>query len=78
MKNTGIVIASLIGGMVVGSALALLFAPQSGSDTRQQIKDLVDEGIDKAKQAAGTLKNQIKGSAEELKEHISERKSQMM
>lgn len=78
MKNTGIVIASLIGGMVVGSALALLFAPQSGTETRKQIKDLVDDGIDKAKQAAGNLKSQLKDSAGELKERISEHKSQMM
>ena len=38
MKNTGIVIASLVGGMIIGSALTMLFTPQSGAELRKQIK----------------------------------------
>ena len=37
MKNTGIVIASLVGGMIIGSALTMLFTPQSGAELRKQI-----------------------------------------
>ncbi len=47
MKNSGIAIASLIGGMLVGSALTLLFAPQSGNETRRKIKEFIDEEADK-------------------------------
>ncbi|HBX90073.1 YtxH domain-containing protein [Alistipes sp.] len=47
MKNTGIVIASLIGGMVVGSALAMLLTPQSGPELRKQIKDFIDKQSEK-------------------------------
>lgn len=49
MKHTGICIASLLGGMVLGSALAMLFTPQSGPELRQSIRDLVDKEIDKVK-----------------------------
>ena len=32
MKNTGIAIVSLVGGMIIGSALTMLFTPQSGPE----------------------------------------------
>lgn len=49
MKNTGIIIASLLGGMIVGSALTMLFTPQSGPELRGKIKDFVDEEVKKAR-----------------------------
>ena len=49
MKNTGIVIASLLGGMIVGSALTMLFTPQSGPELRGKIKDLIDDEIEKVR-----------------------------
>lgn len=64
--------------MAIGSALALLFAPQSGAETRRQIKDLVGDGIDKARQRADSLREQLKGSAEELKARIAECRGETM
>lgn len=49
MKNTSTCIASMIGGMVVGSALAMLFTPQSGPELRRTIREVVDREIDKVK-----------------------------
>ena len=49
MKNTGIAIVSLVGGMIIGSALTMLFTPQSGPELRQKIKDSIDDEIDKVK-----------------------------
>ena len=49
MKNTGIIIASLLGGMIVGSALTMLFTPQSGPELRGKIKDFVDDEVKKAR-----------------------------
>lgn len=60
MKNTGIVIASLLGGIVVGSALAMLFAPKSGSETRGEIKDFLDEELDKMKGTVSELGRKFK------------------
>ena len=41
MKNTGIAIVSLVGGMIIGSALTMLFTPQSGpiDDEFDKVKD---------------------------------------
>lgn len=49
MKNTGIVIASLLGGMIVGSAITMLFTPQSGPELRSKIKDMIDEEVEKVR-----------------------------
>ena len=53
MKNTGIVIASLVGGMILGSALTMLFTPQSGADLRRQIRDLLDNEVEKLRDKVG-------------------------
>lgn len=34
-------------GVIAGSVLAVLFAPKSGKETREQIKELTDETKDK-------------------------------
>ena len=45
MKNTGIVITSLVGGLIVGSALTMLFTPHS----RPEIKNFLDDEMYKMK-----------------------------
>lgn len=62
MKNTGITIASLVGGMIIGSALTMLFTPQSGAELRKQIKDLIDDEVDKFKEKVEKVKEQIEES----------------
>lgn len=47
MKNTGIVIVSLVGGLIIGSALTMLVTPQSGPELRRRIKDTLDSEIDR-------------------------------
>lgn len=49
MKQTGICIATLLGGMVIGSALAMLFTPVSGNELRKSIHDMVGKELDKVK-----------------------------
>lgn len=38
MKDVGNELVTFVGGMAVGAGLALLFAPQSGTRTRRQIR----------------------------------------
>ncbi len=59
MKNTGIIITSLLGGLIVGSALTMLFTPQSGPETRKQIKDFINDEIDKMKNQVDKVHKQI-------------------
>lgn len=59
MKNTGIAIVSLVGGMIIGSALTMLFAPQSGAELRRKIKDSIDDEIDRVKNKLNEVEEQI-------------------
>jgi len=43
MKNSYSILAAFVGGALVGSALALLFAPESGKETRKRITDFLDK-----------------------------------
>lgn len=51
MKNTGGVLAALLGGAVVGAALGLLLAPEKGSETRSRIVDEFDTTKEKVVEA---------------------------
>ena len=44
---TGTVVISFLVGGLVGAGVALLMAPQSGTETRENIKDLADDAKDK-------------------------------
>lgn len=78
MKNTGGVLAALLGGAVVGAALGLLLAPEKGEDTRSRIVDGFDttkekvvdalkkRGIDLNKADLEDLVDDIKSEVEEL------------
>lgn len=59
MKNTGHSIALLIGGMLVGSALTMLFTPQSGPELRRQIKDLINDEVDKMRDVVDEVEQKI-------------------
>ena len=44
MKNTTLCIFSVLGGMVLGSAVALALAPKTGNEVRTIVRDfLIDE-----------------------------------
>lgn len=43
----------LLAGLSIGAGLALLFAPQSGRDTRRYLKDLAEKGKDKLADKTG-------------------------
>ncbi len=54
----------LAGGMVIGATVALLFAPQSGEETRKQLGDLAQE----AKKRVSDYCEQVKENIEQIKE----------
>lgn len=59
MKNSGIAIASLVGGMLIGSALTMLFTPQSGPELRRKIKNLLDDELDRVQEKIGEVEGRI-------------------
>ena len=59
-------IYAFLGGAVVGCAVALLFAPEKGSDLRARIKDMLKKkGIDFSDDEVERLVRQISAQIEE-------------
>ncbi len=60
------IISAFLGGAVVGCAVAMLFAPEKGSDLRSRIKDLLRKrGIDFSDDEVEQLVRQISAQIEE-------------
>lgn len=67
MRHTTICVASLLGGMIIGSALAMLLTPQSGPALRHKIKELVEDEVDMLKSKADALQSKLKAEIEEAR-----------
>ncbi len=61
-SNTGDIIVSFMAGALVGAGVALLFAPQSGEETRRKIRETAEEWKDKGEDWARKTKEKFAGS----------------
>ncbi|MDD4541018.1 MAG: YtxH domain-containing protein [Eubacteriales bacterium] len=59
-----------LGGVVVGAAAGMLFAPQSGEETREKIKDTAVTGADKTVELSKKAAKEIKEKYEEIKQKV--------
>jgi gas vesicle protein len=73
-SNIDLFLSFLLGG-VIGAGLALFLIPQSGSKTRQKIKEFTDEAKEKTKKYTEDVKGKVISTAEKGKELFEEKKS---
>jgi gas vesicle protein len=66
--------SSFLLGLGVGVGIGMLFAPKSGSETRQLIKDKAGEGGDFLKQRSTDIKESAADWVEKSKEALSRQK----
>jgi gas vesicle protein len=76
-KNVGGMLVAFLAGSVVGAALALLFAPISGAETRQKIKAASVDTKEKALEKVEAVKSEASRLAERGKEKVTGVKSQV-
>jgi gas vesicle protein len=69
MRSKGVWIAFFI-GIGAGAAVALLYAPQSGTRTRRQLRKNLDEGVGYLEDAAAYLKEQAENLSAEAQKTI--------
>jgi gas vesicle protein len=50
------ILLAFLGGAAAGAAVALLTAPRSGRETREQISDYLEAGKEKTRQLPGAVK----------------------
>ncbi len=64
---------SFLTGAAIGAGLALLFAPQSGKETRKQIKDFSEKLSGEVKDEVEKLSERAKGFVEGRQGHFFEK-----
>jgi gas vesicle protein len=69
MKSLSSFMAGLLAGAVVGGAVALLYAPQSGKETRDQIKRKFED-LEKELEA---LKGKASAKTDKVREDLASR-----
>ncbi len=62
------VMAGLFLGALLGAGLVLLFAPRSGADTQQLIRDRIEGILSEGRQAAETRRLELSAQFEALKQ----------
>jgi gas vesicle protein len=62
-NNAGAVVGAFLGGAILGGVIALLFAPKSGAETREAIRDFaldeMDMLRDRTEAARGYVEDEI-------------------
>jgi gas vesicle protein len=71
MKTSHLLLAFL-GGAVVGGVAALLLAPKSGKETREDIKNFVDDEMGQVKDFVGRNVAKAKSAVEKEREEAAE------
>lgn len=61
---------SLMVGVVLGTGLGLLMAPQSGSRTRRQLKSMMEDASERAGEFAEDAKEAVTGMVERSKKFV--------
>jgi len=73
--SAGTVLVSLAAGAAIGAGLALLYAPKSGREMRENILDLTEDAVDKIKEYAKEAQEKIKNAVEDGKDAFVEKKT---
>lgn len=73
--NVGAILLSFLLGSMVGAGLALLVAPQTGTETRRRIRDFAEDATDKASDYMEHAKSKMSSSFEHGKEALEAKKS---
>ncbi|WP_118975094.1 YtxH domain-containing protein [Taibaiella koreensis] len=72
-SSTAAVALALVGGIAVGAIISLLFAPQSGEETRHLIADKTKGLADGVKDRFRTAKDKMQQHAEDISDHVKDK-----
>jgi len=65
--NYSAVFGAFLGGAIIGGAIALLTAPRSGAETRDMIRDFIDDEVDMVKDRASAARDYVEDQVDRYK-----------
>lgn len=68
MRKFGLFLAGLFVGLWTGSVLAVLFAPQSGTELQKRIREGVEHLVEEGKSAAESRRLELEDQLESFKQ----------
>jgi gas vesicle protein len=79
MANCNVVtkVTYFVAGVGIGAAIALLFAPQSGEETRKQIAEKAHEGKDYVASKGREIRKQAEDLVDQGKDLVNKQKSRL-
>jgi len=75
--NVATKLSYFIAGMGIGAAIALLFAPQSGEETRKRIVEKTQEGKDYVAAKGREIRKQAEDLVDQGKELVNKQKARL-
>ena len=75
--DVGTKISYFVAGLGIGAAVALLFAPQSGEETRKQIADKAQDGKDYVTAKSREIRKQAEELVDQGKDLVSKQKARL-
>lgn len=75
--NGGSKFGYFLAGLGIGAVVALLFAPRSGEETREYLRERVDDLRDDTKRRLGELREKAGDYAEKGKEFVSRQRESL-
>ncbi|MFQ5664595.1 MAG: YtxH domain-containing protein [Terriglobia bacterium] len=75
--NGGSKFSYFLAGMGIGAAVALLFAPHSGEETREYLRERADEARDEAKRGTRRLREQAEVYTEKGKDLVERQRESL-
>jgi gas vesicle protein len=75
--NVATKVTFFVAGLGIGAAVALLFAPQSGEETRKQIAEKAQEGKDFVAAKGRDIRKQAEDLVDQGKDLVSKQKARL-
>src|SRR5215813_1827518 len=66
-----------LAGLGIGAAVGILYAPKSGDELRQQLRDVADDGRDAVRERARQAREQAGTWADKGREYLNQQKEQI-
>lgn len=73
-SNFGSSLLTFLSGAAIGAGLALLFAPQTGEETRKQIKDAAEKAADEVKDRSEKVAHGARNAVKQAKAFVAQTK----